>query len=279
MQVAGSDRLIGRWPRIALNLSTICLVAYFLASAAVVLVVDPKLPSLFGDAQGSSKTTTKVSIPPLKYFAPIWNRNAFKAARPKPAKAKKKTINQLPVAKLNVKLLGTIYSDVSVLSRAVTLDGSKQKLVKAGDKVSGFKIVEIQRRAIVLQKGNQRQLLLIDNADKKIAAQKGESRKMLSRKQVKAKLQDLDALAKEIQLAPATRGKQKGLWVRQLRADSLFSKAGLQKDDVVLTVGGITVAQGANPVTLFKLLDQEKVIVDILRDGKPMQLVLILTGK
>ncbi len=279
MQELGSDRLIGRWPRLALNLSTISVVAYFLASAAVVLIVEPKLPSMHGESMKAVQSASKVSIPPLKYFAPIWNRNAFKAARPKPRVAKKKTLAQLPVAKLNIKLVGTIHSDVSVLSRAITLEGNKQKLVKVGDKLSGFKIVEIQRRAIVLQKGNQKQLLLIDNADKKIAAKRGEARKMLSRRDLKAKLQDLDSLARDIQFAPATRGKPKGLWVRQLRAGSLFSKAGLQKDDVVLSVGGNPVAQGVNPVTLFKLLDQQQVNVDILRDGKPIQLVLILTGK
>ncbi|BDQ38453.1 hypothetical protein SYK_28130 [Pseudodesulfovibrio nedwellii] len=272
-------RLIGRWPRLALNLSTISVVAYFLASAAVVLVVEPKLPSIHGTSIKSVQSASKVSIPPLKYFAPIWSRNAFKAARPKPPVAKKKTLAQLPVAKLNIKLVGTIYSDVTVLSRAVTLQGNKQKLVKIGDKLSGFKIVEIQRRAIVLQKGNQKQLLLIDNTDKKIAAKKGVARKMLPRRDLKAKLQDLDSLSRDIQFAPATRGKQKGLWVRQLRAGSLFSKAGLQKDDVVLSVGGSLVAHGVNPLTLFKLLDQPQVNVGILRDGKPIQLVLILTGK
>lgn len=279
MQEIESGGLLGRWPKIALNLSTISVVAYFLASAVVVLVVDPKLPSIHENVRPSAQALAKVSIPPLKYFAPIWNRNIFKAARPKPRAVKKKTIDQLPVAKLSAKLLGTIYSNVSVLSRAITLEGNKQKLVKVGDKLSGFKIVEIQRRAIVLQKGSQKQLLLIDNTDKKIAAKKGEARKMLSRRELKAKLQDLDSLSKDIQFAPATRGKQKGLWVRMLRAGSLFSKAGLQKDDVVLSVGGRPVAQGLNPLTLFKLLDQPQVNVGILRDGKPMQLVLILTGK
>lgn len=279
MRELGSDRLIGRWPRIALNLSTISVVAYFLASAAVVLVVDPQLPSMQGKTMKPGQGVPKVSIPSVHFFASIWQRNVFKAARPKPPAAKTKTIDQLPVAKLNAKLLGTIYSDVAVLSRAVTLEGSKQKLVKIGDKLSGFTIAEIQRRAIVLQKGNQKQLLLIDAVDKKIAAKKGEARKMLSRREVKAKLQDLDSLARDIQLAPATRGKQKGLWVQKLRAGSLFSKAGLQKDDVVLSVGGKAVAQGVNPVSLFKLLDQQQVNVNILRNGKPMQIVLILTGK
>lgn len=279
MQEVGGSRLIGRWPRIALNLTTILVVAYFFASAAVVLVVDPKLPSSGKAIMTPSLAAAKILIPPLKYFSPILTRNAFKAARPKPVVAKKKTIDQLPVAKLKAKLLGTIYSDVSVLSRAVTLEGNKQKLVKIGDKLSGFTIVEIQRRAIVLQRGGQRQLLLIDTIDKKIAAKSGHSRKMFSRKEIKAKLQDLDSLARDIVFAPATRGKQKGLWVRELRAGSLFSKVGLQKDDVVLSVGGNPVAQGVNPVSLFKLLDQQQVNVDILRNGKLIQLVLILTGK
>ena len=274
--------LNGRWPKIALNLMTVTLVAYFLASGAVALVIDPVLPSAGTGPGGSARDVAKVSVPPLNYFSPILNRNAFKAARPKPPAPKKKpvkpSIESLPIAKLNVALLGTIYSSVPALSRAVILQGSTQKLVKAGDDVSGFKISEIQRRAIVLEKGKVHQLLLIDKTDKTVAAKSDEARTMLSRTSVKAVLQDLDALSKQIWLAPATRGKQQGLWVRDLRAGTLFSKAGLQKDDVILNIGGKSVTKNVNPVTLFKLLDNERVVVDILRDGKPMQLVLILTG-
>lgn len=172
-----------------------------------------------------------------------------------------------------------MYSDVSVLSRAIVMQGKAQKLVKAGDKLAGFVIADIQRRAIVIKKGNQSQLMLIDGQDKKIAAKKSESRTMISRRDIKAKFQDLDSLARDIQVAPATRGKQHGLWVRNLRAGSLFSKAGLQKDDVILDVGGMSVAKGANPATFFQLFDREKVILNVLRNGKPMQVVLILTGK
>ena len=274
--------LNGRWPKIALNLMTVTLVAYFLASGAVALVVDPVLPNVGSGAGGSAKGAARVSVPPLNYFSPILSRNAFKAARPKPPAPKKEPvkpdIESLPIAKLNVALLGTIYSSVPALSRAVILEGSTQKLVKAGDDVSGFKISEIQRRAIVLEKGKVHQLLLIDKTDKTVAAKSDEARTMLPRASVKAVLQDLDALSKQIWLAPATRGKQQGLWVRDLRAGTMFSKAGLQKDDVILKVGGKSVTKNVNPVTLFKLLDNEQVVVDILRDGKPMQLVLILTG-
>ncbi len=171
-----------------------------------------------------------------------------------------------------------MYSDFVGLSRAVTLGGNKQKMVKVGDKLSGFVIDEIQRRAIVLRRGKDRQLLLIDNADKKIAAKSANSRSTIARKDLKAKFQDLDALSRDIQLAPATRGKQRGLWIRRLRQGSMFSKVGLRKDDVLLKLDGTPVAKGANPLALMRLLDQDRVVVDILRDGKPMQLVLIITG-
>lgn len=215
----------------------------------------------------------------VEVFAPIWGRNAFKAARPQPKKPKpvNKSLDKLAVATIPARLLGTMYSDVPVFSRAVILTNNKQKLVKIGDTLSGFKVEEIRRRAIVLVKGRQRQLLLIDKHDKKIASKKGESRKMISRSEIKKKLQNLDALAKDISVAPATRGKQKGLWVRQLRQGSLFSKAGLEKDDVVLKIGGEPVVGGVNPLGFFKMLDRDQVVVDVLRRGKPMQLVLILS--
>jgi type II secretion system protein C len=279
MHGLGDNGPLGHWTRIALNLFALTVVASLLASAAVALLAKPTLPLPGESVMKAAKDDAAVSISPYGHFAPIWLRNAFKAALPKPPPPPKPpSLDQLPVAKLNVSLLGTMYSEVSVLSRAVVLEGNRQSLVKVGDKLSGFDIAEIQRRAIVLQRGKQRQLLLIDAADKKSVGKQSEERKMFSRDMIKDKLKDLDALARDIQLSVATRGKQQGLWVRQLRAGSLFSKAGLRKDDVILTVGGQPVAKGANPVALIKLLEQSEVVVDILRDGKQMQLVLLLTG-
>lgn len=277
------DRVISPWLRMSLTLLATTVVAYFIASGVVTLMVDPTLPAMGDDDAKVAKAAGKVSVPSLNFFAPITGRNAFKAAMPKPKVEKKaqpveKDISTLQVAQINAQLLGTMYSDVSILSRAVVFENKVQRLVKIGDTISGYAIDDIQRRAIVLKKGSQSQLLLIDAQDKNTAGKKSEARKMLSRQTLKAKLQDLDALAKEIQLAPATRGKQQGLWIRQLQAGSLFSKAGLQKDDVLLNVGGMDVAK-ANPVTLFKMLEKDQVVVSLLRNGKPMQLVLLLTGK
>ncbi|MGE4553007.1 MAG: PDZ domain-containing protein [Desulfovibrionaceae bacterium] len=262
----------------------VTLSAYFLASAAAQLAARPGLPMLPEPMEAQEQTAQGVSIPPLAAFNAITDRNLFKAAlppKPKPKPPPKPPgIDKLPVANLGkVKLLGTVLSDVPAWSRAVTLEGSEQKLLKVGDAIAGFKIIEIQRRAVVLQQGNQQQLLLIDVADKPIAAKQGEARAMLSRAELKAKAQDLDALARDIQFAVAKRGNQEGLWVRQLRAGSVFSKAGLQKDDVILAVGGQSVTQNVNPLQMFKLLDRDQVPVDLLRDGKPMKLLLILTGK
>lgn len=276
------DITLSPWGRASLNVVAITLVAYFLASGAAALFVSPRLPVLGEAGKEIASAAKKVRVPSLDFFTPIISRNAFKAALPKPKpkpKPSKKTLEQLAVANIKERLIGTIYSDISVLSRAIVLAGHAQNLVRVGSKLSGFTVTEIKRRAIVLKKGKNRQLLIIDTEDKKIAAKKPEARRMLSRKALKAKLQDIDSLARDIQLAPATRGKSRGLWVSRLRSDSLFSKAGLQKDDVILTVGGEHVAEGGNPIKLFGLLDRSQVEVNILRNGKPMTLVLLLTGK
>lgn len=282
MREVRRDALLGRWTKFFLMLMAVSCGAYFFASAAVELLVPPELPVTEDDFGRGKSVKTKVALPSLKAFSPIWDRNPFKAAMPKaasPSKPKTQTLDKLPVAKIKVRLLGTMYSDVTKFSRAVILDGNKQRLVKVGDKLTGgLAIVEIRRRAVVLLRGTSRQLLLIDSTDKKIASKKGEDRKMLSRQEVKSKIQDLDSLARDIQFVPASRGKEQGLWVRHLRSGSLFSKAGLERDDVVLDIEGQSVIN-VNPISLFQLLDKPQVRVKLLRDGKPMQLILILTGK
>lgn len=278
-QVIGNF-LDGRVPRFLLTLSAVTLAASFLAGAAVALLIPPKLPRLPGDSALVADVAARVEIPPLKAFSPILDRNPFKAAMPKPPpppKPRKVTLDQLPVVNLNVRLLGTMAAENVEFSRAVVLEGDKQQLIRIGQKLAGYTVSEIQRRAIVLTKGKKRQLLLIDAEDRKIAAGAGNARKMLSRKAVKARFQNLDSLAQDIQLVPATRGKQEGLWVRHLRPASLFGRAGLRRDDVLLTVQGEPVAT-ANPLSLFRLLDEPQIRVELLREGQPMQLVLILTG-
>jgi len=270
-------RLIGRWPRMVLNALTTAVVAYFLAGAAVALFVSPDLPRLEA-VGGGGDSRPALSVSSLNHFSPILTRNVFKAALPEPdASSDAESLASLAVAKINAQLLGTMYSDVAIFSRAVILQGNKQKLVKVGDSLAGFTIAEIQRRAIVLKKGGQRQLLLIDAADKKNIGRTKVSGPQFSRRDIKRQLQDMDGLAEDIRLAVVEHDGKKRFLVRQLRAGSLFSKAGLHKGDVVLKVGGQDVVVKTDPANLFHLLKQERVFVDIVRNGRPTRLVLLMT--
>lgn len=148
------------WRNAGVGIFSLMLMAYFLAGAARALMAQPQLPALDDTGLAASEPVETIFIPALSDFSSIRERNVFKAARPDVQETT--SIENLPVVQLSVKLLGTIDCDVTPLSRAIVLEGDKQRLVKVGDSLGGHSISEIQRRAVVLLKGGQKQVLLID---------------------------------------------------------------------------------------------------------------------
>lgn len=269
---------IGRWPRVALNLLAISMVSYLLASAAVELFVATPLPALHNTSLSTDTRAQKASVPPLQYFADIRKRNAFKAASPAPSRESAfRPRTNLQIAKVQAKLLGTIHSDIPTFSRAIVLDKGQQRLVKVGEKVEGYTIHAIQRRGVVLKKGNSEQLLLIDSSDKAIASGPPVIRKTISRLALKQQLKNIGVHTKGIQFTEENFRGQQRLRVNQLRPGTLFSRVGLRTGDILVSVGGYEISSQADLIHLADGLEQETLEIDVRRDEKHYKYVLLLT--
>ncbi|WP_187170456.1 type II secretion system protein N [Salidesulfovibrio onnuriiensis] len=143
-----------------LALAAVIVAGYFLCGAGKALTAQPQLPEVDMDGMEAPVAVEAAPIPPVSHFAAIRDRNLFRAAMPEASGAT--AIEELPVVQLGIKLLGTIYCDAAPLSRAIILEGDKQRLVKVGDSLAGHSIAEIQRRALVLSKGGEKKVLLIE---------------------------------------------------------------------------------------------------------------------
>jgi type II secretory pathway component PulC len=228
------------------------------------------------DRPAAGRGSAKVEVPPLNFFAPILGRNVFKAAvdtGPEQGAPGEK----VDLAKLKAVLLGTMSSDIPSLSRAVVMENNVQRLIRPGDTLEGTRVAEIRRRAVVVEAGGKRQLLVLDAGADAAETIGNFGPTELSISEVKQALQDIPALAGSIRFALAEHDEERRLWVRQIRPDSLFGKAGLKKGDIIMRVGGQEVNLDTRPEDLFNLLERDRVDVDLVRDGSPLTLSLAWT--
>ena len=262
-----------------IEICIITLTAYLLADAAFVLLRP-------GPEAGRKSQPILVSPAPppvkrevLSAFSDIGRRNLFHAAlkppapKPKaPPAPKQAAITELPVS-ANLKLVGTVYSAESGLRRAVIQNGKKQGIYRQGQKVDGATIKDIQRRAVVIKRAAREEVVVIDANDAKVA-HLASSMRPLSRKELTGYLNNLSLMANDIRIKPVTRGKEKGLAVITLRTDSPMHKAGLRGRDILLSANGLRLTAPADLMGLKKMIKENRVTLELLRDKKPFTLNL-----
>ena len=178
----------------------------------------------------------------------------------------------MSVAKLKSSLLGTIYSSTPSLSRAVVQIGNHQELLKVGDKIENIPILEIRRRAIVVQHNGKNEVLLIDDNDASIA-EANTNRYTVTRKWINEQIRDISSLARSVLLKPDDHGNgNAGLLVQSLTTDSPLKQFDIRVGDLILEANGKKVLQYRNPIEAFRILDGNQLTLKVLRAGKPYTL-------
>lgn len=265
---------------IPLELITLIFSAYCLAAIANTMLGPAPIHEVATTSTASMRVTPK-KIPAFSTVATVvLKRNAFnifspatkKVATPPP----KKKLTDIAVAKLKTKLLGTIYSSSPELRRAIVSD-KEDRILKVGERVQGLRILEIQRRAIVLDRKGKKELLLIDRNDASIAEQAKNSFE-ISRKWLQGQTQNLARLAQEIILKPADYGKgKKGIVVHHLKKKSQFRQWGLRIGDLILDINGQDITKFRHPLEAFQLVDTNELVLNIYRSGKNIPLTYTIT--
>ncbi len=247
--------------------------AYFLASGAY-LMVKPVEIVLPGVAANAPATNLKQKAD-RAYFEVINNRNLFaafdpaKVIKPKP-KPKPKTINDLaslPVA-TNYRLIGTVYASEPSLRRAVVVIDGRIEVLKKDQKFKNIKITEIKRRAVVLNRDNRNEILMIDADDKKIAAKSDSGDVFLNRNRFKKVLAKPEDMLREVDFNLAKVDGKKGLLINSVAGESVLADIGIRKGDLIVSVNGQAFNSMPDIMKMAKMKVKESIEIKIWRNKR-----------
>lgn len=265
--------------KVLLEICIITLAAYFLADAAYVFLGSGPAAQRDDQLQVVAPAPAPVKREALSAFAGIGRRNLFKAqlAKPKPkpkpkAEPDASPITELPVS-ASLRLLGTVYSPDEALRRAVILNGKDQDILRQGQKIGGYTVQDILRRAVVVKSSSREEIIVIDGNDAEVA-RRASAMRPLSRRALDRYFGDLATMAEDIRIESVTRKGAKGLAVTGLRRGSLLHEAGLRQKDVILSANGVSLGDPADLLRFRRMLGADRINLELLRDNRPFTLNL-----
>lgn len=266
--------------KIFIELLVVTAISYFMADACYALFfVEQNVAPKYVTRNISTKKILEKQVA-LSSFKLIEQRNLLKVKNappvPKKKRPKKKTTPQaISISKRGFHLLGTIFAEKPSESWAIVLYKNKQSLYRNGSNISGWKVVEIKRREIILQRGSAKERLLIDG--KKATASRGSSGgRVVARSYIKKQLKDLSKVASSITIVPSTKGGRKGLHVQALRSGSFLYNMGLRKGDLLVKANGKSLTSFGDAASLMSMLDKNNISLNIIRKGKSQTLTFRL---
>lgn len=221
-------------------------------------------------ARGSFQTLPSFTAPKKM----IRQEAALTASLPEISEGSSSAPEGLPV----LKLIGTI---IGAHPYAVILDpaGNKQYLYRIKDDIgNGWLILSIDKNKIVLRKGGAEEVLEVVFIDGRPNTETGTGLKPASAKtglrldprDVEGALSDMNTVMTQARVTPNIEGgKTTGYKIFNIAPGSIYTKLGIQNNDVVERVNGVDVN---NPDTLYKLFQQikseRKITLDFNRDGR-----------
>lgn len=237
----------------------------------------------------------------IKQYAMISKRNIFNSeANNKKPKNKKPPVPPKPEkSPLEVVLLGTATGAPDD-SYAVLYDRKtrEQDLYQINDFVQDkARILEIDRDRILLQRGDDREVLEMVEPDESIHKRRGrrprsrgrgrthhdqnvEVKRLsansyaISEDQVQKSLDNMNRLMTQIRVVPNFQGgKADGFKVFAIKPRSIFAQLGLRNGDVIRSVNGDPISDPSKAFTLLQgLRDESELSVKITRRGRDQTL-------
>lgn len=172
------------------------------------------------------------------------------------------------------KLLGTI---TGAYPYAVILDpaSNKQEIYRLNTEIGGWLIHEIGKNRVVLKKDNLREIIEVVFIEGQQAAAGLKSAPTgkglrLDPRDVEGALSDMNTVMTQARVTPnVDGGKTTGYKIFNIAPGSIYTKLGIQNNDIVERVNGVDIN---NPDTLYKLFQQikseRKITLDFSRGGR-----------
>jgi len=283
--------------KIGRNLLVIGICTLFLSNAALTWVenyLEPQIETITVTSSPSSEQTKReknnLSTPPDTQA--IVQRNIFggKAKKSEKEDEKEISLEDIPLAQniKDLKLIGTVVSSYQK-DWAIIKDSSKneEQIYNTGDKIKNARIKNILRNNVIINRGDQDEVLSIDyktrdmlknkmgkeggsTAGKKYSDSQPDDTVTLDKDYVKNTLSDVKQVFKQAQIMPYTEnGKTKGFKLTNIKENSLFDKLGIKDGDVVVSADNIEINNPQQIQELArKLSNKDSIDLQLKRDNK-----------
>jgi len=269
-------------------------------SAAIYLGVDIFYRVMIGHMNQEVFVSTLASPPSMTVDQPspreetltdfqiITKRNLFGSSRipkgePSSVDSERRTIeiDSLEPTTLNIELLGTVterYGD----GWAVIEDGDRKKqgLYRVGDAVKNAEIVTILRGKVVLRQGGKDQILEMKSSEGPAemgpanspspGSRAGGEAIAVGRSDITNSLKNINKLLTQVRIQPYLRNrKADGFVLTYISSDSIFSRLGLQRGDIIKRLNGDPIRTPEDAFSFYKTLESGSTLsMDIVRNGK-----------
>lgn len=283
--------------KIGRNLVLIALCTLFLTNGILTWVenyLDPGFqPVDLATSQGSSQAgeeTKNASTPPET--RKIVQRNIFggKAKDSGQESEEEISLDDIPLAEniKDLKLLGTVVSSYQK-DWAIIKDMNKneEQIFNTGDKIKNARIKNILRNNVIINRGDQDEVLSIDyktrdmvkdKMGKKDGSGSGErfdssepgDTVTLDKDYVNDALSDIKQVFKQAQIMPYTKdGETRGFKLNNIKENSLFDKLGIKDGDVVISADNVKINNPQQIQELAnKLNNKDSVELQLQRGNK-----------
>ena len=258
--------------KLLFELTAITVASYFVANTIFYIWIAAPLTLTKPSANIVTPPTTQHRKEHLADFTIIETRNLLavqNTGREKSASQSGYRINSLAVSKRGFTLLGTVYSDIPKACRAIITHENKQKLYKLSDQIDDWELLEIRRGAVVLAKGAEKELLLVDENETMIGSGTGSriTQKVISRGYAQNQLRNLERLADSVAVVPKRIDGTQGLLIQTIRKRSFLHDMGLRKNDLLVKANNQSFMSLGDITSLMSMLEDESISLEILRDG------------
>ncbi len=292
-----------RW---LLDIVVISIAVYFIAESVILFVEHRLNVNSVSIAKKTNIQTNKRKksdrMYAFSYFNPIITRDLFGSVIDKKAakqqKPKKIVVDNIPISqRLGLKLLGTIVGNPDKLSRAIIYNSRSGKyvLLKLGDKIGNAKLEKVLRDQVILNVGGKRERLVVKSESyqknfkgridriKSISSSQGIVKSSsgdvytLSRDELNKAFDNLPSLLSGATAIPYRRGNIKGFLLRDVRPNSIYSKVGLRRGDIVVSVNNHALQNTSQLMQLYNdVRNQSEIKMKIVRHNRERVLTYYL---
>lgn len=183
-------------------------------------------------------------------------------------------LDKLPVSQQGWTLQGTIVNTLLPgENRAILVIDSRQAAYGPGSEIKGWKISHIDRRRIVLEKGERRERLLVGGRELTAPQTKSPAvNGQLNRNELEKAMRNIPALLTQAGFEPGQRNGIMGLSLTFVKPESIFGRLGLRANDLLVRANGQPLTNLGDLAGLGNLAAEDTLRVELLRDGQNMAL-------